>query len=282
MAWGSILVALLAMAPEPQGAGRPGTRIAVLDLVYTGEGDHAPVDGLSALLASETASRPALAVVYGADLKAVLCFERQRQALGCTASACLAELGGALGVRYLISSEVSRVGSSWLLSLALLDATRATSMSRLTRKAASLDELVDQTFGAVDELLSALGASGAAPPSTRFDGAWEVAVDCPPTSEGSGAKGYAYRFPATVKDGRLAGRRLAEGAPGSLQVEGAIRSDGKAQLTAQGVTGSAEYNLKRAAAGSAYGYGIAARFEGDRGSGQRVEGRACSFGFVRK
>jgi len=282
MGWGPLLVALLAVTPEPSTAGLHRTRVAVLDLQAAGDGDRKAVEGLSGLLASEVARRPTLAVVSGADLRALLGFERQRQLLGCTAGACVTELAGTLGVAYLVSSEVSRVGSSWLLSLALLDANKGAAVTRLTRKAASLDELVDQTFGAVDELLSALGASGAAPPSTRFDGAWEVAVDCPPTSEGSGAKGYAYRFPATVKDGRLAGRRLAEGAPGSLQVEGAIRSDGKAQLTAQGVTGSAEYNLKRAAAGSAYGYGIAARFEGDRGSGQRVEGRACSFGFVRK
>jgi hypothetical protein len=251
----------------------------VLDLVYTGEGDHAPVDGLSALLASETASRPALSVVYGADLKAVLSFERQRQALGCTASACLAELGGALGVRYLVSSEVSRVGSSWLLSLALLDATRATSMGRLTRRAASLDELVEEAPGAVDDLLSALGELGAPPPPTRFDGAWEVSVECPAAE---GAKGYAYRFPATVKAGRLLGGRLAEGAPGSLRIEGTIGRDGLAQLTARGLTGPSEYSLKRIGAGAPFGYGVSARFAGARGTGRRVEGRPCALTFVRQ
>jgi len=278
MLWGPLLLALAA-APVAASTGATRTRVAVLDLQYAGDGDRKAVEGLSALLASEVATRPALAVVSGADLRAVMGFERQKQVVGCTGGACVTELAGTLGVSYLISSEVSRVGSTWLLSLALLDASRATSASRLTRKATSIDELVDETSGAVDELLSVLGPPGTAPPTTRFDGVWEVTLDCP---TGPNAKGYSRRFPATIKGGLLKASYLAEEAPASLRIEGSIPSSGRALLAARGRTGPSEYSMKRVAPGTPYGYGISARFEGTGGVGRRVEGRECGFTFVRK
>jgi hypothetical protein len=282
MTWVPMLVALLAVAPETAKEGPPRARVAVLDLQCADEADRKAVEGLSALLASEVARRPALVVSSGADLRALLGFERQKQLVGCSGGACVTELAGALGVGYLVSSEVSRVGSSWLLSLALLDARRAASVSRLTRKASSIDELVDEAPRAIDELLAALGPDGVAPPTTRFDGAWEVTIDCPATPGGTGVKGYAYRFPATIRDGRLVADHLAEDAPGSLHLEGTLARDGHAQLAARGRTGPSEYNLKQAPAGTRYAYGVSARFDAAGGTGRRVEGRTCEFTFVRR
>ncbi len=155
-----------ASPPKPEAPRK--TRIAVLDVQYAGAGDRKTVEGLSALLASEVARRPNLAVLAGADLRALVGFERQKQLLGCTESACIAELAGALGVAYLVSSEVSKVGTTWLLSLTLLDAGKAQALNRLTRKAYSDDQLVEETSTAVDELLKALPAAGAPlPPSAQ-------------------------------------------------------------------------------------------------------------------
>ncbi len=282
MIHGAMLGLLLAGAPATAAAGPSPVRVAVLDLQHAGGGDRKEVDGLSALLASEVARRPGLAVVSGADLRALIGFERQKALVGCAGSGCAAELGGTLGVAYLVSSEISRVGSSWLLSLALLDAQKATSLGRLTRKAASVDGLVEEFPRAVDELLASLGPAGAPPPVTRFDGSWEVAITCPATAEGTAPKGYAYAFPATVKDGVLVARHLKEGAPASLVIEGSIQADGRAQLAARGLTGNPAYSAKRASAGTAYTYGISARFDGAAGTGRRLEGRPCSFIFTKK
>jgi len=282
MAWRSMVAALLTLAPlAPMAAAaapQPPVRVAVLDLKDAGTLDHAAADGLSALLASEVARRPALAVVAGADLRAILGYERQRQLAGCASTGCSADLG----VAFLVTSEVTRVGSSWLLSLALLDAARVASVSRLTRTAAALDGLLEALPGAVDELLAPLGARAAKAATTRFDGAWVVALECPDLTDGSGVKGYAFRFPATVKDGRLRAQRLAEEAPGSLRLEGTIGADGQAQLSAHGRTAGAEYSLKGSQPGTPYGYGVEARFEASRGSGRRDEGRPCTFTFVRE
>jgi len=282
MVWGTLLVALLVASPEAGAKAPPKVRVAVLDVQYAGTGDRKAVEGLSAFLASEVARRPGLTVVSGADLRALVGLERQKQLLGCTGGSCVAELGGALGVAYLVSSEASQVGSSWLLSLTLLDASKATSVSRLTRRGSSIDDLVDATPRAVDELLSALGGIGAAPRASRYDGTWDVTIDCPSSSEASGAKGYTYRFPATVTDGALVALHGTEGAPGSLRIEGVIPLDGKAQLIARGRTAGPEFSVKRAAPGSTYSYGIEARFEDSRGTGRRLEGRVCSLSFVKK
>jgi hypothetical protein len=274
------LLALLALLPLAAAAAPPApqTRVAVLDLKDGGTLDHAAADGLSALLASEVARRPALAVVAGADLRAILSFERQRQLAGCVSTGCAADLG----VAYLVTSEVSKVGASWLLSLALLDAPRAASVSRLTRRVDAVDGLLAELPGAVDELLAPLGAKAARTASTRFDGAWTVAIECPKVTDGERVKGYAFRFPGTVKDGRLQAQRLTEGTPGFLRLEGAIDADGQAQLSASGLTSGPEYAMKGAPPGTLYTYGVAARFEAGRGTGRRAEGRPCTFTFVKE
>jgi len=278
MAWRLTLLALLILAPVAATGAPPPARVAVLDLKDAGTLDRTAADGLSALVASEVARRPALAVVAGADLRAILGYERQRQLAGCSSTGCAADLG----VAFLLTSEVTKVGSSWLLSLALLDAARASSVSRLTRKAAAIDGLLDEVPGAVDELLAPLGARAAKAATTRFDGAWEVALECPDVTEGNRAKGYAYRFPATVKEGKLRAQRLAEDAPGFLRLEGTIDADGQAQLSARGRTAGAEYTLKGSQPGTPYGYGVAARFEAARGTGRRSEGRPCTYTFVKE
>ncbi len=169
------LLAATSAGAQPKDAAGPAAgparaepprkvRIAVLDVQYAGAGDRKTVEGLSALLASEVARRPNLIVIAGSDLRALVGFERQKALLGCTESSCIAELAGALGVAYLVSSEVSKVGSTWLLSLTLLDANRAMAQGRLTRKAYSDDQLVDESSNAVDELLGALPGAGTAAP----------------------------------------------------------------------------------------------------------------------
>jgi len=177
MAWGMVVGLMLAATPPPGAqAGAPAppaaegkpkaVRIAVLDVQATGAGDKKTVEGLSPLLASEVARRPGLTVVAGSDLRALVGFERQKQLLGCTEGSCLTEIAGALGVAYLVSSECSKVGNTWLLSLALLDAGKALALKRLTRRAYTDDSLVDEAVRAVDELLTAL--PGATAPGPRL------------------------------------------------------------------------------------------------------------------
>ncbi len=117
--------------------------------------------------------------------------------------------------------------------------------------------------------------------TTRFDGAWTVQIHCPSNTEESGAKGYKYAFPATVKDGFLSGSHGEEGTAGSLRIEGQIEPDGEATIRAHGRTGIPDYAAKKPPSGSAYSYTIKSHFEPTKGTGTRVEARVCNFTFSR-
>jgi hypothetical protein len=117
-------------------------------------------------------------------------------------------------------------------------------------------------------------------PNKRFDGKWQTTVSCEPLR---GALGFSYRFASEIKGGSFHGLHGVEDEPGFLLVEGAIEDDGSASLYAKGKSNGKEYTPGRdVATGTEYGYHIKATFTDRSGTGSRVEGRACSFEFVRK
>jgi hypothetical protein len=113
-----------------------------------------------------------------------------------------------------------------------------------------------------------------------YDGKWLTTVSCENARD---ALGYSFRFVSEVKDGNLRGLHGTEGQPSSLLIEGKIDADGAAKLYATGRTGSKEYVPGRdTPRGTEYSYSIEAHFKGAKGTGKRVEGRACSFQFEKQ
>ena len=50
---------------------------------------------------------------------------------------------------------------------------------------------------------------------SKFDGAWNVTMTCPPhNAADDDAKGYTHRFTAEVREGRMRGTHGKEGEPG--------------------------------------------------------------------
>jgi hypothetical protein len=129
-------------------------------------------------------------------------------------------------------------------------------------------------------LLLAGPACAAAAGAPAYDGHWLTTVSCPQFHD---ALGYAYSFVSEVRDGRLHGLHGKEGEAGSLQVDGRIEDDGTSHLLARGLTGSKDYVPGRETPrGTEYAYHVDARFDGNQGSGRRVEGRPCSLQFDRQ
>jgi len=128
----------------------------------------------------------------------------------------------------------------------------------------------------------ALAASAAAQPAggvRRFDGTWEATVVC---SDWHGALGYSKVFPVMVSDGHLHGQYEKQDQPNSLTLEGTIQPDGRATISANGVTGPSKFNIAQVQQGEPYNYSITAQFERAHGHGKRMELRPCDVDFVRQ
>ena len=117
--------------------------------------------------------------------------------------------------------------------------------------------------------------------SSRFDGDWNVRMDCPADA---GAQAFSVSLPASVLNGKLFGSSGAAGAAGVVQVEGTILPGGDARLQARGRTASPGVETGRPPAGTPFSYDVDAHFDAGtlRGSGRRVQDRACEFAFTRR
>lgn len=67
------------------------------------------------------------------DITQLVGHEKQKAMLGCEGDSCLAELGGALGVDYLIAGKLAAVDDTLILTLKLLDTKRAKVVARTNR-----------------------------------------------------------------------------------------------------------------------------------------------------
>ncbi len=115
--------------------------------------------------------------------------------------------------------------------------------------------------------------------AATFDGTWSVLQVCDATEEG--ARGYTWRYDAVVKDGHLVGHYRNNGQSPSLTLEGQIQPDGAATLRAEGISAGSDYNVKFAPPQTPILFRVAAKFEGNKGTGNRL-GRPCKFTFAKQ
>lgn len=171
--WHAALIVCAVLAQtSPSRADRSSLpRVAVLDVRTIGNFDPKEVAALSSLAASEV-GRYTVRVFAGADLEALLGFEKQKALIGCTDGSCLAEISGALGVDYLLSFEVGQVGKRWLLTATLMSVAKATAIQRATRTSTTQEELVDVVRPVIEEALE-----GSFQPRSAKTGAPRAAVD---------------------------------------------------------------------------------------------------------
>ena len=112
-----------------------------------------------------------------------------------------------------------------------------------------------------------------------LEGQWTVLQVCEATQEG--ARGYTWRYSARVVDGHFVGQFREKGQSPSMTLEGRIKADGTASLSARGISGSAEFNQKFATTATPISFEVIAKFAGTTGTGERVGSRACNFTFTK-
>jgi hypothetical protein len=103
------LAVLLAAGPALAAEQKP--KLAVLDLAANGASREL-ASAAGGVAASELDRLGVFKIVTSDAIRDMLAFEKQRQMLGCADSGCIAEIGGALGVDYLVSGKVSRLAAS--------------------------------------------------------------------------------------------------------------------------------------------------------------------------
>ena len=115
-----LLLATFCCAAAPVfAAGDSRVKIAVLDLQARGV-DPALAQSGGTLIASELNKLEVFKVISREDIRNMLSFEKDKERLGCEADqACLAEIGGALGVEYIIAGSLAAIGDQTVLSLTL-------------------------------------------------------------------------------------------------------------------------------------------------------------------
>lgn len=133
-------------------------RMAVLPLVArTGISDEEAMLFTDSL-ANALRAVPNVGVVTRDDLIAVLDVEEQKQLLGCESdSACLTELGGALGVDRVVHGSVGRIGASFVVNLALVDPSVGRAVGSVNERRTS--ESNDVFFDLLPELVAGLLAN---------------------------------------------------------------------------------------------------------------------------
>lgn len=129
-----ILIVLLSLgtalgAAEP-AAEKPG--IVVLPLRAESASDKTRAGILDEMLVAEVERYDRYRVLAMSDVKALLGFDKTAEALGCDDASCAAQIGGALGVRYIIAGSISSIEGDIVLAIKMLDTQAALVVDRAT------------------------------------------------------------------------------------------------------------------------------------------------------
>lgn len=128
-------------------------------------------------------------------------------------------------------------------------------------------------------------SAGAQSAPGKFDGTWNTTVTCDPAG---GTLGYTLRFVSTVTGSVLHGERGTAGQQAYLAIDGKIGGDGKAKLTASGITASSQYTHGPSKSeGQDYSYEVKSQFtdtegKGERSTGLGIVGRPCHYVFEKQ
>ncbi|MBW1807520.1 MAG: DUF2380 domain-containing protein [Deltaproteobacteria bacterium] len=129
-------------------------RIAVMEFASKGGVSQKQMDALGDLLANEIRTMGKYRVIGKSDIRTALDLETQKNLVGCNDESCIAEIGGALGVRWVIVGNISKFGEKFLLNLKIMDTEKIRIVKGVSKKIEGGEgELPDALSTAAKELI---------------------------------------------------------------------------------------------------------------------------------
>ena len=152
---------ILGTLATPSLAQTEERSVAVLSLSAKGV-SKSIASNVADIVATHLSLTPGYKVISSEDLKAMVGLERMKDTIGCTDDSCLAEMGGALGVDYLIAGSVGKLGSTLTITLSLVNTAQAETLGRAQKQVTSEDGLPNAARAAVEQVtgLKAVTAAG--------------------------------------------------------------------------------------------------------------------------
>jgi len=162
-------------------------RIAVLDIRSDAKMDQGMLKTLNEVVLNEFDRTGLFDVLGSADIASMITLEEERiKMTGCADDACLAEIGGALGVQLMGAASIGVVGVQYVLTVKILDVARARVLARATQTLPKRDtELITGIKAAMTRVLGKLDEAQ--------DVGDQPSGDADTPAEGSGAAADADR-----------------------------------------------------------------------------------------
>ena len=107
-------------------------KISVMDLKAENGIDKGVVTLLYELILTEFQDYSNLSVISKTDISSMVQYETEKELAGCDDSSCMAEIGGALGVDKVVIGHVGKLGSSYVVTLKLMNIKNATVENRVS------------------------------------------------------------------------------------------------------------------------------------------------------
>jgi hypothetical protein len=162
------LVAGLALTLAPAArAAEAKPKLAVLDFSANGASKEL-ASAVGGIVANDLDRMQTFQIITAEAIRSMLAFEKQRQMLGCADAGCMADLGGALGVDWLVSGKVTKLAASggapetFSLDLTLTNVRKSQREGSVIETARTEAELVQKAGKAAQKLVAKIlaGRSG--------------------------------------------------------------------------------------------------------------------------
>jgi hypothetical protein len=161
-----VCVVLGALSSSPAAAA---TRVFIARVTPAQDVPASMVTPLDDRILLAARKRTGFEVLGERDVQAVMDAEARRQAAGCDSDVdCAAELAGALDANQLVTGQLGRLGSTWVLSLTRVDRTTLVVLAQAVREATGDSPVA--LLGSIDGQVAEVLRSPDAPPTPLFLG----------------------------------------------------------------------------------------------------------------